>query len=106
MSRRNRPRTQRREQERDLRKTVREREKLAAAVPGGAPDRPLVVASASVIEGMARATPCVQCGAELILSDHAADVHQGTAVRVVRLVCRLCHAPRVLWFRVETHLPS
>jgi hypothetical protein len=101
-----RPRTERRERERDLRKQVREREKLAATAPGGAPDRPLVVTSASVIEGTARATPCVQCGGELIFGDHSAETRAGHPLRLVRLVCRLCHAPRTLWFRIESPLPS
>jgi hypothetical protein len=101
MARGNRPRTERRERERELRKSVREREKLAAAAPGGAPANPLVVASASVIEGTARSTPCVQCGSELILGDHTAETFQGQSLRLVRLVCRLCHAPRALWFRLQ-----
>ena len=106
MSKRNRPRTERRERERELRRSVRERERLAAAAPGGWPEHPIVVTSASVIEGTARATPCVQCGAELVLGEHAAEAHGGQPLRVVRLVCRLCHAPRALWFRIETTLPS
>jgi hypothetical protein len=106
MSKRNRPRTDRRERERELRRSVREREKLAAASPGGASDHPIVVTSASVIEGRARGTPCVQCGSDLILGDHTAEVHQGQSLRLVRLVCRLCHAPRALWFVIQPDLPS
>src|SRR5689334_210020 len=101
-----RPRTERRARERELRKEVRERERLSAAAPGGAPDRPITVSSASVIEGQARSTPCVQCGGELLLRDHAAAAHASESLRVVRLVCRLCHAPRALWFRIEHALPS
>jgi hypothetical protein len=106
MARPKRSRTERREAERVLRKEVVVREKLAATAPGGARDRPLVVVSASVIESMARSTPCVQCGGELSLQDHAAPADGQGRLRVCRMICRLCHAPRELWFTVETPLPS
>jgi hypothetical protein len=98
-----RSRTARRETERALRRGVRERERLAALAPGGAPDRPLVVVSASLVEGQAQSTPCVQCGGELTLQSHTAPAAQ---LRRVHLVCRRCHAPRELWFRLEPVLPS
>jgi hypothetical protein len=93
-----RPRTERRQAERALRKDVGARQRLAASGPGGAADRPLVVASASVIEGRARSIPCIQCGGELELRQHRAEA---AGLRRVELVCRLCHAPRDLWFRIE-----
>jgi len=95
-----RPRSERRELERTLRKQVGQRQKLVAAGPGGGADRPLPVRSASVIEAQARATPCIQCGGELELQSHAAEPGPSD-VRVVRLTCRLCHAPRAIWFRIE-----
>jgi hypothetical protein len=98
-----RSRTERRQRERTLRKEVVERERLAAAAPGGARDRPIVVASVAVIESMARSTPCVQCGGELQLQDHAAPEGK---LRVTRMVCRLCHAPREIWFSIETPLAN
>jgi hypothetical protein len=98
MTRPKRSRTERRAAERALRKEVLARERLAAAAPGGARDRPIVVATVSVIESMARSTPCVQCGGELELRDHAAPEAK---LRLVRLVCRLCHAPREIWFSIE-----
>jgi hypothetical protein len=101
-----RSRTERREAERALRKDVVARERLAASAPGGAPDRPLVVTTASVIESMARSTPCVQCAGELELRDHAAPAEAGGKLRRVRLTCRLCHAPREIWFKIEAPLPS
>jgi hypothetical protein len=106
MAKPKRSRTERREAERALRKDVVARERLATAAPGGARDRPLVVTSASVIESMARSTPCVQCGGELELRDHAAPADGGGKLRRLQLVCRLCHAPRELWFKVEAPLPS
>lgn len=101
-----RSRSERRARERELRRSVRELERLSAAAPGGAPDRPLVVSSASVVEVQARGTPCVQCGGTLDLRDHAAESHGGQLLRVARLQCRLCHARRALWFRIDAPLPS
>jgi hypothetical protein len=69
-------------------------------LPGGSPERPIDVASASVVEGKARATPCIQCGGDLDLrGDRAASTARGV-LREIALVCRQCHAPRVFWFRV------
>jgi hypothetical protein len=82
---------------------VRDRERLAALAPGGARDRPRVVSSASLVEVEARSTPCVQCGGELGLEAHTAPAAE---LRLVRLTCRRCHAPREIWFRLEVALPS
>jgi hypothetical protein len=106
MGRPKRTRTERREAERALRREVVARERLAASAPGGARDRPITVVSASVIESIARSTPCVQCGGELSLRDHAAPPDGQGRLRVCRLTCRVCHAPRELWFSIETALPS
>jgi len=94
-----RPRRKRREQERALRKEVRRTEALAGELPGGAPDRPIDVTSASVVDGKARATPCIHCGGELDLrGDRATSTARGV-LREIALICRRCHAPRTLWFR-------
>jgi hypothetical protein len=95
-----RPRHKQRAQERALRKQVRRTEALAGQLPGGSPEQPIDVASASVVEGKARATPCVQCGGDLELrGDRATSTTRGL-VREIALVCRRCHAPRTLWFRI------
>jgi hypothetical protein len=96
-----RPRTARRQAERAVRKQVVGRQKLVAAGPGGAADRAVKVTSASVVEGQARSMPCIQCGGELQLQDHRAGGDPQGQLRVVHLSCRLCHAPRAIWFRVE-----
>ena len=102
MSRPPRPRRQKREQERALRKTVRQLERLAVELPGGAPERPLEVASASVVETKARAMRCIQCAAtEMELrSDRATSTARGV-LRELAMVCRQCHAGRAVWFRVR-----
>jgi hypothetical protein len=101
-----RPRQLRREVERAARKAVRDTERLAAALPGADPERPLEVASASVVEVRARATPCVQCGGELaVKGDRAASTPRGV-LRQLDMACRRCHAARSLWFRVAPAQPS
>ena len=96
-----RPRRQQREPQRAFRKTVRQLERLAAELPGGSPGRPIDVASASVVETKARAIPCVQCEAiEMELrGDRATSTARGV-LRELAMVCRQCHAPRGVWFRV------
>ncbi len=98
-----RPRRQQREQERALRKTVRRLERVAVELPGGAPERPIEVASASIVETKARTIPCVQCAAtEMELrGDHATSTARGV-LRELAMVCRQCHATRAVWFRVTT----
>ena len=97
-----RPRRQLREQQRVLRKTVRQLERLAAELPGGSPERPIDVSSASVVETKARAIPCVQCEAlELELrGDRATSTARGI-LRELTMVCRQCHAARAVWFRIS-----
>jgi hypothetical protein len=97
-----RPRSERRAADRGLRKEIDAREKLAAAAPGGAAAHPLVVSSAAVIEGRAGSTPCPQCGGQLDLQRHdaVAGARAGSD-RVVRLTCRLCHTPRLIYFRIQ-----
>lgn len=101
MSRPPRPRRQQREQQRVLRKSVRQLERLAAELPGGSPERPIDVASASVVETKARAIPCVQCETvEMqLLGDRATSTPRGV-LRELAMVCRQCHAARAVWFRV------
>ena len=98
-----RARVERRAVERGLRKDVRGREKLGKATVGGAPDRPIVVSSSSVLDGRARSVPCWQCGGQL---ESKGDSVVGDGIRKVSLTCRLCHAPRELFFRIETTLAN
>jgi hypothetical protein len=101
-----RPRRARREQERALRKTVRQVQRLAGELPGGAPERAIEVASASVVELKARATPCLQCGGDLELRHDRASAAARGVLRELELACRRCHAPRTLWFRVAPSGPN
>ncbi len=98
-----RARAERREAERRAEKLARSRLKLSALEPGGAPDRPIDVSSASVIEPHATSLPCPACGASGVrLEEHAAE--QG--LRVARVRCARCGTARAIWFRIGTTLPS
>jgi hypothetical protein len=95
-----RPRRAQRAHARELRKQVRHTEQLARELPGASPDQPIDVTSASVVEGAARATPCIQCGGELEMRGDRATSSARGVLREIALVCRRCHAPRTLWFRI------
>jgi hypothetical protein len=103
MSRPPRPRRQQREQQRALRKTVHQLERLAAEMPGGSPERPIDVGSASIVETKARSIACVQCEALALElgADRATSTPRGV-LRELAMICRQCHAPRAVWFRVAT----
>ncbi len=101
-----RPRTERRVRERDARKLVRDREKLATFEPGGAPERAIEVSSASVVDVRARSLPCPQCGGSLRLHEQTAEAIGGTSLRAARMSCEVCGAPRVFWFRIVPALAN
>lgn len=79
---------------------IRRREQLAELLPGGSPERPIEVPSASVIEVRARAMACPQCGGEQVVAEHAATTHDGEPVRRVDVRCRQCGTRRSVWFRL------
>lgn len=101
-----RPRTERRRLEREQRQRVRDRERRAALEPGGAPERPVELASAAAVEPRAARRPCPQCGGPLQILEHAAETRAGRRLRVVRARCRHCHAPRELFFELAESRPS
>lgn len=95
MSRRD--RTERREAERAAKKLARARLKLAVHEPGGSPDRPIEVTSASVIEVHAKGTPCAACG------EHGVRVEEHEAregLRIVDVLCPRCGARRDVFYRI------
>ena len=98
-----RKRTARRQAERGLRKDVRQTEKLAAAAPGGSLATAVVVTTPAVIDPHVRSARCPQCGGEF---DVRTDRAEGPHVRAVNVICRQCHAPRELWFRIEAPLAN
>ncbi len=98
-----RPRTQRRQGERALRKLVHDRERLWSLSPGGSAARPIAVESTAVIEPRVRALPCPQCDGELTVVDHRAPPG---GLRAIDARCRQCQVPRTVWFRLGSSAPS
>jgi hypothetical protein len=99
-------RTVRRALERDVKKIEDAREKLAFLSEGGAPERPIEVASASVVEARALALGCARCEGELDLVDHDALRASGEPLRRVRAQCKRCRAAREIWIRIAQPLLS
>jgi hypothetical protein len=99
-----RPRTSKRESEREALKLADAREKLAGLEQGGAPERPIRVDSASVIEIRAESMRCPRCDGELKLDEHTAHVVDGLSVRKLAMRCKQCGAPRALWFVIASSL--
>jgi hypothetical protein len=107
-----RPRTERREAQRAAVKLARVRLALAALEPGGSPDRPIEVESASTIETRAASLPCPACEASSTrVEEHEAitvraDSERPSYLRVVHLLCPRCGVRREIYFRIGTALPS
>lgn len=101
-----RPRTERRQAERALRKEVAGRQQAALALPGGSRQRPVDVETPAVIRGRAESTACPLCGGRLSLEDEGAEFVDGQQLRSVALRCRQCGVPRTLWYRLSPRLPS
>jgi hypothetical protein len=101
-----RARTQARRSARGAEKLGRERVRLFSLSTGGAAARPLLVTSASVVQGRALAEPCPRCGGEHELLEHAAVTVNGVRLREARLRCRTCRSLRSLFFQIEEALPN
>ena len=98
-----RSRTQRRIEERAAKKLVRDKERLFELSVGSSLDRPIEVASTAVIEVRVEAMPCVQCNGQYRIKEHVAPA---SGMRRVDVTCRLCSAPRSLWFRLVSDDPN
>jgi hypothetical protein len=106
MKKRKTERAERRARERSAEKLADAREKLWRLETGGAAERPIEVASASVIEPRARAEACLRCGAAVRSVEHRAEVVAGRRLRVVTATCSHCGAARVWYFRLGSELAS
>lgn len=96
----------RRAAERDNAKLTRDIERLSLLEPGGAPDRPIDLASASQVEVSARSMPCPRCRGPLRVEEHAAESSGAARLRVAHVVCRDCGSRRAIYFRLGGALPS
>ncbi len=81
-------------------------ESLARLAPGGSPDHPIELASASQVEVHAKGTPCPVCGGELRMEEHVAETFEGRRLREARVRCHHCGVRRSLYFRIVTARPS
>lgn len=95
------PRTERRTVEREVQKQIDRKDRLAELSAGGAPERPIVVETAALVEPMARASRCPRCDAAVRLEDHAARIVAGRALRVVQVSCVACGSTREMFFAIE-----
>ena len=95
-----RARTERRTEERRAVRVQEASERLFALEPGGSKERPIVAASAAVIEAHAVGVPCPRCGGSHELLEHRALVSGGVRLRVTSLRCRKCGSERSLWFEI------
>ena len=101
-----RPRTARRAAAQLSRRAIERIERLGTQLPGGAPEDPLRVTSASVIEVRARAMRCLVCEGELELRAHVSESDAPGDLRRADLSCRGCGRARRLWFRIEPPLAN
>jgi hypothetical protein len=96
-----RPRTEARIRERDARRLVRDRQKLALLEPGGAAERPIEVTSSSVIAVRARSIRCPLCDGELRMDEELAE---SATLRAAQMTCVRCGVRRSLWFAIRAPL--
>jgi len=100
------PRTSARAMARAQQRLIADREKLFLLEPGGTPEHPREVGSASAIEPEARSTRCPTCTGDLVVDEHVAVTERGMRLRDVRVRCRHCGKRRSLWFKITTLAPN
>jgi hypothetical protein len=98
-----RSRADRRARTRTHGKLARDLDRLARLAPGGAPDRPLPIASPAQVEVIAGARPCPLCDGALRVEDHAAETVGGVRLRIARVVCTACGVRRSVYFTLAGH---
>ena len=71
---------------------------ITLLLPGGSPDRAIVVTSPAEVEVKARSTPCPVCQGEVRVDEHTAETVAGVRVRVARVTCAICRRKRAIYF--------
>ena len=99
-------RTERRTAARAAEKLARDRQRLARVEPGGTPQRPIQLESASQVEPHAMAMRCLRCDGPGRLEDHSAVTVKAEILRAVVLRCTYCGTKRELWFRIAPPLSN
>ena len=80
--------------------------RLAALEVGGAPERPLEIASASLVETRAERDGCLRCGTRTRVGEHQAVLLGGERLRVARTECSQCGEQRTFYFRIVPAAPN
>jgi hypothetical protein len=106
MATKKRPRTLRRELERERNKLAKVRESLAALEPGGAPERPIEVESASQVEPHTRSMHCPICEDSYRVLDHEVATGPHGMLRVVTAQSPQCGRTTKIWFVLRPTLPN
>lgn len=91
-------RAERRTLEREVRKQIDRKDRLAELSPGGAPERPIAVETAALVEPMARSSLCPRCDGAVRVEDHSARSDSGRTLRVVQVSCVSCGSTREVFF--------
>ena len=94
------PNAERRAHTRAEEKLGRNRARLARLSPGGEPNHPLDVPSASLVEPQARSMPCPKCMGACTVIEHAAETREGRRLRIAHMICRTCGGRRAIYFRI------
>ena len=97
-------RTTRREVERTGVKLAEARLDLARLEPGGSPERPIELSSASVVEPHAAGLACAACGGTTRVLEHTART--APPLRVAHVGCTRCGVERDVYFRLVQPLPN
>ncbi len=95
-----RARTARRQADRDVVKHAAAARKVHLLGPGGAPDRPIELASAAQVEPDAEGQRCPVCGAGVRVESHDAVAFAGVRLRVAELRCKACHEKLRRYYRI------
>jgi hypothetical protein len=103
MTKKSRPRAERRAAERSARKLRDDLVKLYAVEPGGSPKLPIDLTSASQVEVDALSRRCPLCESDQRVTAHDVETHDTHRLRVARLQCKGCHAT---WNRYYRLLPE
>lgn len=86
------------------RQHVRDLDRLARLVPGGAAERPIEIDTPPLVEVMTAAAACPLCAGSFRLDEHAAETIDGVRLRVARVTCTTCGIAREFFFRLrEVH---
>ena len=94
-------RSERRAHDRAQVKIGKDLERLWKLGPGGAPERPIAITSPAEVEVHARSTRCPICQGELRIEEHVAETAPSGRLRVARVVCVVCRAPRAIYFQLR-----